>query len=91
MAVFIGGTKNTNAVTAALKSNYAVKKIIRRALQAVYTQKNYALKHVVGIDTSQILVARTGVRGDNDLVWVGRAANYAVKVDNSARFIRHLH
>jgi class 3 adenylate cyclase len=38
------------------------------------------LKHVVGIDTSQLYVARTGVRGANDLVWVGRAANYAAKL-----------
>jgi class 3 adenylate cyclase len=35
---------------------------------------------VVGIDTSRLLVARTGVRGANDLVWVGRAANYAAKL-----------
>jgi len=26
------------------------------------------------------MAARTGVRGDNDLVWVGRAANYAAKL-----------
>lgn len=37
-------------------------------------------KHVVGIDTSDLFIARTGVRGANDLVWVGRAANYAAKV-----------
>lgn len=34
----------------------------------------------MGVDTSDILVARVGVRGDNDLVWVGRAANYAAKL-----------
>ncbi|MGR3506281.1 MAG: hypothetical protein ACU0B7_10465 [Paracoccaceae bacterium] len=38
------------------------------------------MKQVVGIDTSAIRVARTGVRGNNDLVWVGRAANYAAKL-----------
>jgi len=37
-------------------------------------------KHVVGIDASTLFVARTGVRGANDLVWVGRAANYAAKL-----------
>jgi class 3 adenylate cyclase len=35
---------------------------------------------VIGIDTSKVLVARTGIRGANDLVWVGRAANYAAKL-----------
>ena len=35
---------------------------------------------MVGIDSSDLFVARTGVRGANDLVWVGRAANYAAKL-----------
>ena len=34
----------------------------------------------VGIDTGSLLVAKTGIRGANDLVWVGRAANYAAKL-----------
>ncbi|WP_157700483.1 hypothetical protein [Rhizobium etli] len=38
------------------------------------------MSQVVGIDTSSIRAARTGVRGDNDIVWVGRAANYAAKL-----------
>jgi class 3 adenylate cyclase len=46
----------------------------------VYKDSIYTLKHVVGIDTSELFVAKTGVRGANDLVWVGRAANYAAKL-----------
>jgi class 3 adenylate cyclase len=34
----------------------------------------------VGIDTSPLFIARTGIRGSNDLVWVGRSANYAAKL-----------
>jgi class 3 adenylate cyclase len=34
----------------------------------------------VGIDTSKLFAARIGVRNDNDIVWVGRAANYAAKL-----------
>lgn len=45
-----------------------------------YANTPYLPKHVVGIDTSKLFVARTGVRGANDLVWVGRAANYAAKL-----------
>ena len=33
-------------------------------------------------DTSDLFVARTGIRGANDLVWVGRAANYAAKLSD---------
>jgi len=80
MAVFIGDYKNTSAVKAALQINWAVKNIIQTQLKAVYKEKVFTVKHVVGIDTSDLLVAKTGIRGNNDLVWVGRAANYAAKL-----------
>jgi class 3 adenylate cyclase len=32
------------------------------------------------IDTSDLVAARIGVRSDNDIVWVGRAANHAAKL-----------
>lgn len=80
MAVFTGSTKNTSAVRAALKINYAVCEIIRPAMKAQYPSKEFTLKHVVGVDSTQLRTARIGVRGDSDLVWIGRAANYAAKL-----------
>jgi class 3 adenylate cyclase len=80
MAVYVGDRKNTSAARSALKINYAVKQIINPAIAAQYPERAFTLRHVVGIDTSSQFVARTGVRGDNDLVWVGRAANYAAKL-----------
>ncbi len=79
MAVYIGDTKNSSATRTALKINYAVREIISPALNAVY-KNGYKLQQVVGIDTSVLRAARTGVRGANDLVWIGRAANYAAKL-----------
>jgi class 3 adenylate cyclase len=80
MAIFTGNSKNTSAVRCALKINYAVCEIIRPALKAQYPNSNFILKHVVGVDTSRMRTARIGVRVDNDLVWIGRAANYAAKL-----------
>ena len=80
MAIFTGDTKNTSAVRSAMKINHAVIKIIRPALNQQYPDKNFTLDHAIGIDTSQLRAARIGVRGYNDLVWVGRAANYAAKL-----------
>lgn len=80
MAVFIGDLKESIAARTALKINFAVQKIINPAIQRQYSNANYSVKHVVGIDTSNLFVARTGTRGANDLVWVGRAANYAAKL-----------
>ena len=82
MAVYIGRSKNSAAARTALKINYAVTKVINPAIRDQYPRTSYAVKHVVGIDTSNLFVARVGVRGDNDLVWVGRAANYAAKLSD---------
>lgn len=79
MAVYLGNHKNSCAARSALKIHDAVTTIINPAQQAMYNVP-YTLKHVVGIDTSTLYVAKTGVRGANDLVWVGRAANYAAKL-----------
>jgi class 3 adenylate cyclase len=81
MAIYIGSSKNTSAAKTALKINYAVKKIINPAISANYNS-NYKVRQVVGIDSSELYVARTGIRGSNDLVWVGKAANYAAKLSN---------
>jgi class 3 adenylate cyclase len=80
MAVFIGDTKNSSAARTGLKINHAVKKIINPALKAQYPKTTFSVQQVVGIDRSDLLVSRTGVRGANDLVWVGRAANHAAKL-----------
>jgi len=80
MAVFTGDSKNSCAVRAAMKINYAVVNIIRPTINEQYPNTKFTLKHVVGVDTSQLRAARTGVRGNNDLVWIGRAANYAAKL-----------
>jgi class 3 adenylate cyclase len=80
MAVFIGDSKNSSSAKAALQLNSAVIDIVNPDISRQYPQSSYALRHVVGIDTSSLFVARIGVRNDNDLVWVGRAANYAAKL-----------
>lgn len=80
MGVFIGGHQCNDAVRCALKINYAVKHYVQTELKDFYKDSTYKIKHVVGIDTSEMRVARTGVRGDNDLVWVGNSANLAAKL-----------
>lgn len=80
MAIFIGDYKNSSAAKCALKINYAVSQIINPGITAQYPSSTFSIKQVVGVDTSDLFITRTGVRGDNDLVWVGRAANYAAKL-----------
>jgi len=80
MAIFLGGDKNTKAVQTAMKIAYAVNEVINPALKGQYPDAHYLVDHSIGIDTSPIHAASIGVRGDNDLVWVGRAANHAAKL-----------
>jgi class 3 adenylate cyclase len=80
MGVFIGDSKNTSAAKCGLQINYAAQKIVMAKIQRKYPENTFVLKQRVGIDTSKLFVARTGIRGSNDLVWVGNAANNAAKM-----------
>jgi class 3 adenylate cyclase len=80
MGVFVGDSKEKAAARCALKINHAVVKAINPALEKKYPGVTYRVKQAVGVDVSTLFVARTGIRGSNDLVWVGRAANYAAKL-----------
>lgn len=79
MAIFIGNNKHDRAARAALKLRWAVLKIVQPLMKETYTT-DFVIAHTVGIDVTDLRAVRTGVRGDNDLVWVGRAANYAAKL-----------
>ncbi len=81
MAVFMGGYKNTNAAKAALRINWCMDELVNPLMRDQYPDKaTDSYRAVVGIDTGKLFVAKTGIRGSNDLVWVGRAANYAAKL-----------
>jgi class 3 adenylate cyclase len=79
MAVFIGNYKNSSAAKTALHINAFVGEL-NAQIKLSYPKTGYVLRQSVGIDTSNLFVARTGIRNSNDLVWVGRAANYAAKL-----------
>lgn len=80
MAVFIGDSKNSSAAKTALMINYVVKNVINKSIKEQYPNTGYQLEQAVGIDTSALFAARAGIRGSNDLVWIGRSANYAAKL-----------
>ncbi|WP_371194588.1 adenylate/guanylate cyclase domain-containing protein [Glaciecola sp. SC05] len=85
LGVFYGAGKNSSAVKCALNINYAVSEIIRPKFEAKYNSvKNatFKIEHGVGVDTGTVLAVRGGVRGENDLIWIGRAANLAAKLSD---------
>lgn len=79
MAVYVGKSKNTSAVKTALQINFCIKKILNPMILKKWNTQ-YQARHGVGVDTSSLWVAKAGFRGSNDLIWIGRAANYAAKL-----------
>ncbi|MEU1596637.1 adenylate/guanylate cyclase domain-containing protein [Streptomyces sp. NPDC005708] len=85
MGIFIGGSKNSNAATAALKINYAMQEIVQPALYArlpTLERDGYQPRMCVGIASGEAFIARAGVRGSSDLVSIGRAPNVAAKLSD---------
>jgi class 3 adenylate cyclase len=96
LVVFIGETKRTNAAKAALQMSWFCKNILKPKVEA-YFENNNQLKDLefdfgIGIDVGKVLVVRGGIRGENnnDLVWVGNATNYAVKLSSLSSGNYHL-
>lgn len=80
MGVFIGDSQCDQAIRAALKINWAVINIVNPAIKEKWPDNAYPVSQVVGIDKSVIRAVNAGARGDNDIVWVGPAANLAAKL-----------
>lgn len=94
LVTFYGVSNCNNAVRSALQMMDFVKKILKPKINAYFSRQkeadNLFFDCGIGIDVGDVLVVRGGIRGDNnsDLVWVGNATNYAVKL--SARTKKEL-
>jgi adenylate cyclase len=83
MGVFIGGSKNSNAAKCALKMKYVVQETLCPKAEARFPslkEKGFKIQHCVGVAASDVFVVRSGVRGSNDLVFIGGAPNIAAKL-----------
>lgn len=82
MAIYMGPDQGESAIIAALQLQWALHYLINPVFAQTYPQSHRQLNHTIGIDASSILAAKTGVRVDSDIVWVGPAANHAAKLNN---------
>lgn len=84
MGVFVGKSKNSAAARCALNMNYIVTKVLRPKAEAKFPslkEKGFVIKHCVGVSSSEVIyVVRGGIRGSNDLVFIGSAPNIAAKL-----------
>jgi adenylate cyclase len=73
MGVFAGDSKRTNATKAAMKIRWAITNILNQNLKE-------ELNIGCGIDLGKTLITKVGKGRDinnNDLIWIGKACNYA--------------
>lgn len=80
MGVFVGDSKNSNAVKAAMQIQWGIRHILNPTLETNIICGG-------GIDSGEILVTKVGKGRDqnnNDLVWIGKADNYASHLSNEA-------
>lgn len=85
MGIFIGDSKNTNAVRCALAINWIVEKVINPKAKTKYQSirdNNIEIRHCVGVDTGECRAVRAGIRNNNDLIWIGRAPSFAAKLSD---------
>lgn len=82
MGVFVGDDRCVRAAKASLQIYWVVVHVLRPNFNrySVFSDSGITIRHGVGIDTGQVFVARTGIRRNNDLVWVGRSPNIAAKL-----------
>lgn len=85
LGVFLGDFKNSSAARCGLQINHTVQKIIQPKFENKYESvkdASFTIGHGVGLDSGTVLAVRAGARGDNDLIWIGRAPNLAAKLSD---------
>ena len=85
MGIFKGDSPNTSAANCARKIDWVVEKLINPKAKAKFNSiqnNNIQIKHCVGIDTSEARAVRSGIRNNNDLIWIGKAPSFAAKLSD---------
>jgi class 3 adenylate cyclase len=82
MAVFGGDDQEQNAVACAFSLAYLVRRALNPMINRRFSKPAIArhLRCCCGIDTGEMLAVKIGLRGNTDLLWSGRPANFAAKL-----------
>lgn len=85
MGVFIGDAKNSSAAICGREIHWAVRKIISPKARAKFDSvknNDIEIRSCSGVDTGNVRAVRSGVRDNNDLIWIGKAASFAAKLSD---------
>lgn len=88
LAIFIGDFRSNNAVKAAMRLKYFVNSVLESKFRRYFEGNQSAVGNAldfsigVGLDEGTIFAVRVGIKGTNDVAWVGRCTNTAAKLSN---------
>jgi len=85
MGVFIGGSKNSDASICGREIHWSVRKIIQPAAEKQFksiSDNGIQIRNCSGIDVGEVRAVRSGVRDNNDLIWIGKAASFSAKLSD---------
>jgi class 3 adenylate cyclase len=88
LALFTGKTRTGPAVRSAMEIKWFLENILQAKFTAYFNANAKAagltFDFGAGIDDSSIFAVKVGIRGTNDITWVGRGPNTAAKLANLA-------
>lgn len=85
MGIFIGDNKNSAASICGREIHWAVRKIIQPQAEKKFASvrnNDIQIRHGVGIDVGEVRAVRSGIRDNNDLIWIGKAASFSAKLSD---------
>ncbi|MEO8720864.1 MAG: hypothetical protein ABI297_05830 [Ginsengibacter sp.] len=89
LGIFKGETPNTSAVNCARKIDWMVEKVLNpKADMAFPSIRNNKLviRHSIGIDTSDAWAVRSGSGNSSELIWIGRAPEFAAHLCGISKY-----
>lgn len=85
MAVFAGAEACQRAVRCALEIQHITDEVLAPAAQQRFSSirnNGVDIRQACGVDVGVVRAVRTGIRNNNDLIWVGRPASLAAKLSD---------
>jgi len=89
LAIFIGDYHSSNAVKAAMQVDWFVWNVLQPKFRRYFSNNQAALGQALdfeigcGLDDGEIFAVRVGIKGTNDVAWVGRCTNASAKLASS--------
>lgn len=91
LALFVGDSRSNNAAMAVFQLKWFVQNVLHPKLNRLFDGNEGARGQRLsfnigcGLDDGDIYAVRVGIRGTNDVAWVGRCTNTAAKLSDVLR------